>query len=162
MGAVRFLALMAASAVLVTSKQNAVPHEPPLHLSGPFYLERSTDGFGIRSHGVIEKTASRPKFYPLPQSDLATYKKLRLEDYNHSLPPMQTKDYDYGRQEVMGPYQLEDDRVWLGNQYYDGESSCGVGAFGYFDMNMRKYVMFSPPQVAPFEISALLVEPDVV
>lgn len=163
MGATGFFAVMAASAVLVTWMQNTAPHEAPVHLNGPFYLERSTaDSFGVRSHGLIERTPYGPKFYPLPQSDLASYKRLRLEDYNSSLPRRQTKDYEYDRREVIGPYQVEGGRVWFGNQYYDGESSCGVGAFGYFDMNTRKYVMFSPRQVARWEISALLVEPDAV
>ena len=38
----------------------------------------------------------------------------------------------------------------------------GVGAFGYFDMETRRYRMFRPPQVASHEISALLVERDEV
>ncbi len=36
----------------------------------------------------------------------------------------------------------------------------GVGAFGYFDTATRRYTLFSPPEVARYEISAILVEPD--
>jgi len=129
----------------------------PVRLSGQFYLERSRGSFGIRSHGVIEKTPSGSKFYPLPQSNVETYKRLRPEDLKYiALGDLSAQSY-YG-QEVIGPYQIEGARVWFGNHYYDGEGDRGVGAFGYFDMNTRKYVLFSPPEIAPWEISALLVE----
>jgi hypothetical protein len=34
----------------------------------------------------------------------------------------------------------------------------GVGAFGFFDTADRRYTLFSPPEVARYEISAILVE----
>lgn len=136
-------------------------HPEPVNLAGPFFLERSEDTFGVRSHGVIEKTPSGSKFYPLPQSTVEMYKKLRGADLKYMLPrTLDAKDYE--RQEVIGPYQVEDDRVWFGKQFYDGEGDRGVGSFGYFDMNTRKYVLFTPPQIAPWETSALLVEPNTI
>jgi hypothetical protein len=72
------------------------------------------------------------------------------------------KAENYQGQEVIGPYQTEGNRIWFGNQYYDGEGDCGVGAFGYFDMQTCKYVLYSPRSVARWEISALLVEPETV
>lgn len=71
-----------------------------------------------------------------------------------------TKDYE--RQEVIGPYQVEGSRLWFGNSYYDGEGATGVGAFGHFDMEARQYRVYSYPEIAHWEISALLVEPDAV
>jgi hypothetical protein len=38
----------------------------------------------------------------------------------------------------------------------------GVGAFGYFDAATRRYTLFSPPSVAGYETSSILVEKDVV
>jgi hypothetical protein len=125
---------------------------------GSFRLEQSKDGFGVRSHGVIERTASGPRFYPLPQSSFATYEK--LGGSKRVFPARTEKTYQ--RQEVIGPHQVESDRIWFGNQYYDGEGYSGVGAFGYFDTTTRKYLLFSPPEIARWEISALLVEPDAV
>jgi hypothetical protein len=130
-------------------------------LSGAFYLERSRDGFGIRSHGIIERTTSGPKFYPLPQSDVEAYRRLRSADLEYMRPHALTAK-DYHGQEVIGPYQLEDSKIWFGNQYYDSEGERGVGAFGYFDMKSRKYVLFSPPEMARSETSALLVETDAI
>ena len=122
-----------------------------------FHLEHSRDGFGMRSHGIVETSgAGRTKFYPLPQSTVEKYIRLRPEDSRNN--PVTPDNYE--RQEVIGPYQIEDGRIWFGNRYYDGEGMRGVGAFGYFDTATRRYTLFSPPGVARYEISAILVEPD--
>lgn len=122
---------------------------------GRFQLEQSKDDFGTRSHGIIETLGgNRTKFYPLPQSTAEKYMQLRPEDLR--INPF-TPDH-YERQEVIGPYQIEDGRIWFGNSYYDGEGMRGVGAFGYFDTSTRRYTLFSPPEVARYEISAILVD----
>jgi hypothetical protein len=122
-------------------------------LGGDFYLERS-------SRGVIEKTGGKTKFYPLPQSSFATYKRLRAADLKLGLPERTAKTYE--RKESIGPYQVEDNLVWMGNRYYDSEGFSGVGAFGFFDKTTRKYTLFSPPEIAEYEIRSLLVRKDVV
>lgn len=38
----------------------------------------------------------------------------------------------------------------------------GVGTFGYFDTSTRKYTLYRLPEVARYEVSAILVEPDSV
>ncbi len=122
-----------------------------------FHLEHSKDSFGMRSHGIVETSGDgRTKFYPLPQSTAEEYIRLRPEDSRMN----PTTPDNYERQEVIGPYQIEDGRIWFGNSYYDGEGLRGVGAFGYFDTATRRYTLFSPPAVARYEISAILVEPD--
>ncbi|MFI5112853.1 MAG: hypothetical protein ACHP9S_08510 [Terriglobales bacterium] len=124
-----------------------------------FKLEFSKDDFGIRSHGVVETLGSgRTKFYPLPQSTAAQYAKLRPKDLRMNPFPANL----YERQEVIGPYQIEGGSLWFGNNYYDSEGSRGVGTFGYFDSATRKYTLFSPPEVASYEIGAILVEPETI
>jgi len=125
---------------------------------GAFRLEYSTDSFGVRSHGVIEGNGT--KVYPLPQSSLEEYIRLRPADIK--MNPIAATAGRYERQEVIGPHQVVGNRLWFGNNFYDGEGDRGVGAFGYFDTETRRYTMFSPPEVAPFEISAILVEPNTV
>jgi hypothetical protein len=126
---------------------------------GRFQLESSNDDFGLRSHGIIEKVApGRIKFYPLPQSTAAAFARLRPEDAR--INPLTPGKYE--RQEVIGPYQVEGRRLWFGNSYYDSEGMRGVGAFGYFDTVTRGYTLFSPKQVAPYEISAIYVQPGTV
>lgn len=124
---------------------------------GRFQLENSKDDFGMRSHGIIETLGpGRTKFYPLPQSTAAQYARLRPNDLQINPFPANL----YERQEVIGPYQIEGEKLWFGNSYYDSEGMRGVGAFGYFDTATREYTLFSPPEVAPYEIGAILVEPD--
>jgi hypothetical protein len=129
---------------------------------GKFHLEHSNGDFGMRSHGVIERLASnRTKFYPLPQSTVAEFLKLRS---NESAIRMSTPvtPANYRREEVIGGYQLEGDKIWFGKSFYDGEGCRGVGAFGYFDTATRKYALFSPPEVVSYQVSTILVQPDTV
>jgi hypothetical protein len=122
-----------------------------------FQLEQSKDSFGMRSHGILERLGpNQTKFYPLPQSTADDYMRLRPEDLR--INPFTPEQYQ--REEVIGPYQVENGRIWFGNHYYDGEGMRGVGAFGYFDTATRSYKLFSPPEVARSEISAILVQPD--
>lgn len=124
-----------------------------------FHLEQSKDDFGMRSHGIIESIGvNKTKFYPLPQSTAQDYTRLRPEDLR--INPFAATANRYERQEVIGPYQIENGKIWFGKSYYDGEGERGVGAFGYFDTATRGYTLFSPPEVARYEISAILVEPD--
>lgn len=124
-----------------------------------FHLEHSKDQFGIRTHGVVEILSDhREKFYPLPQSTVQDYIRLRPEDVR--LNPFDRRSYE--RQEVIGPSQVEDGKIWFGKAFYDGEGSSGVGAFGYFDTITRSYMLFSPPEVPPYEVSAILVQRDTV
>jgi hypothetical protein len=126
---------------------------------GRFRLEYSEDDFGMRSHGVIETLGpGRTKFYTLPQSTFDKYRRLRPEDLR--INPLTPDRYE--RKEVIGPHQIEAGKLWFGNSYYDGEGMRGVGAFGYFDTATRRYTLFSPPEVARYEISAILVEPNMV
>jgi hypothetical protein len=126
-----------------------------------FSLEQSKDDFGMRSHGITETLGGHEtKFYPLPQSTSQDYARLRPEDLR--INPFSATAGNYDRQEVIGPYQIEKSRIWFGNNYYDGEGSRGVGAFGYFDTATRSYKLFSPPAVARYEISAIEVQPGVV
>jgi hypothetical protein len=137
----------------------AAAHLAAFGQTGPFQLEHSKDSFGERSHGIIETLPSGgTKFYPLPQSNYNEYSRLRPDEARiNSITAA-----NYQRQEVIGPHQIEGGNLWFGNNYYDGEGDTGVGAFGFFDTLTRKYTLFSPPEVAPYEVSAILVEPDSV
>jgi hypothetical protein len=115
-------------------------------------------GFIWRS-GVTETLrGGRTKFYPLPQSTCVQYVRLRSRDLQINPFPRSR----YQREELIGPHQIDGDKLWFGNSYYDSEGMRGVGAFGYFDAATRRYTLFSPREVAAWEISAILVEKDVV
>lgn len=153
MSAARLLVCLTVSVLLFAEGQS-------VSLGNAFFLECSNDQFGMRSHGIIEETAAGRKFYPLPQSDAGKWLKLRPQDAKNIFPVPSPAHYE--RQEVIGPYQVEGDRIWFGTQYYDGEGETGVGGFGYFETETRLYKIFSPMEIADWEISALLVEPEVV
>ncbi|HEX5226192.1 MAG TPA: hypothetical protein VFW44_00715 [Bryobacteraceae bacterium] len=142
-------------AILLLLLAEAVAFGP----GGRFQLEQRKDDFGERSHGIVETLPTGgTKLYPLPQSTFADYMRLRAEDAR--INPVTADHYD--RQEVIGPYQIEGDKIWFGNNYYDSEGSHGVGAFGYFDTASRQYTLFSPPEVARYEVSAILADPQQV
>jgi hypothetical protein len=126
--------------------------------NGAFRLEISRDSFGERSHGVIQTVDGRTKAYPLPQSNVEEYKKLHPDEYGIDLLTEKT----YERQEVIGPHQIEGSRLWFGKSFYHGEGMRGVGAFGFFDATTGQYQLFTPAEIALWEISAILVEKDCV
>src|ERR1035437_5760272 len=139
---------------------SAAPDETRFGPHGTFQLEYSKDSFGLRSHGVVERLANGgTKVYRLPQSIVETYIKLRPVDVK--VNPIAATGGRFEREEVIGPHQIDGDKLWFGNNFYDGEGERGVGAFGCFDTTTRQYQLFSPPEVAPYEISALFVEADV-
>ena len=150
------------TACLLASLTLALTAQPKRDLTfgpnGAFRLEISRDSFGERSHGVIRTVNGRNNSYPLPQSTVADYKNLHPGEYGIDL--LTEKNYD--RQEVIGPHQIEGDKLWFGKSFYHGEGMRGVGAFGFFDTATGQYRLFTPVEVALWEISAILVEKDYV
>lgn len=64
--------------------------------------------------------------------------------------------------ESIGPWRREDERIWFGKTFYDGEGTTGVGGFGYFDQKEKKLQLFDPPEIADWSVSALDVTPGAV
>ena len=103
--------------------------------------------------GVAERVGGEYKLYELPKSTYEEFARARPGRVKDGYRP------DVAAfEEVIGPYQIVGDRFWFGKAFYDGEGLTGVGGFGYFDPEERKYVVFSPPEIAPWSASALLVE----
>ena len=64
--------------------------------------------------------------------------------------------------ESAGPMQVIGNKVWFGKTFYDGEGSTGVGAIGAYDRTTKQFTFISPPELAKWSVSALLVEGDTV
>ena len=64
--------------------------------------------------------------------------------------------------EEIGPTQIVGSRLWFGKTFYDGEGLSGVGGLGFFDLEERRYVLFSPPAIRNWSASSILVEDEVV
>lgn len=103
----------------------------------------------------IDKSfADRIQSHPLPQS---TY------DQFAAARPQRVKN-GYTREgvtidEKIGPSKLENDKLWFGKTFYDGEGTTGIGGFGYFSASDEKYHLFAPPEIAESSVSAIDVAP---
>lgn len=101
--------------------------------------------------------AKAPNTYPLPETrarDLITARK----SYADAGDDVELVTID----EKIGPFQIEDNRLWFGKTFYDSEGYAGIGGFGYFDFDARKYTLYSLPELAEWSVSAILVEPRTV
>jgi hypothetical protein len=106
---------------------------------------------------IEEQSGNKIRSYPLPQSTYDEFAAAR---------PMKVKDgylrEQTGIQEHIGPWKLEEDKLWLGKSFYDGELWTGVGGFGYFSATDRAYHLFTPPEIAGWSVSAIDVEADAI
>jgi hypothetical protein len=60
--------------------------------------------------------------------------------------------------EEIGPAQLADGTLWFAKTFYDDEGTTGVGGFGFFDPQTKRYKVYSPPAVLDWSATAILVE----
>jgi hypothetical protein len=136
-----------------------LPHDPPSLRFGPenrFTLAlRETQGAVPEGPALLiaEKAGAADRRFPLPQS---TYDEFAAQR------PARVKD-GYRREhtriaESIGPVQLAEGALWIAKSFYDSEGTTGVGGFGYFDTEARRYVLFSPPAVRAWSASSMLVE----
>jgi len=109
--------------------------------------------WGRVAMGIEERVSGRTRVYDLPQSACAEFEARRPKEYGLNRCPPEV-------QEVIGPCQVFEGRLWFAKSFYDSEGWGGVGAFGYFDPLERKYRLFWPPEIAGWSGSALLVEKD--
>jgi len=62
-------------------------------------------------------------------------------------------------EEKIGPTKLENDKLWFGKTFYDGEGTTGIGGFGYFSASDSKYHLFAPSELAEWSVSAMDLTP---
>ncbi|MFN0106953.1 MAG: hypothetical protein ACKV2U_33275 [Bryobacteraceae bacterium] len=106
---------------------------------------------------VVERTGGTVKRFSLPQS---TY-----DEFGAARPERVKNGYSRNAatmNEQIGPWQVAEGTLWFGKTFYDGEGMTGVGGFGYFDVENRRYRMFTPEEIRNWSITAMLVEPDAV
>jgi hypothetical protein len=101
---------------------------------------------------ITEITAEGVRAFLLPQSTRDEFEKLR---------PQRVRD-GYRRnaskiEEEIGPNQVVGSRLWFGKSFYDAEGITGVGGFGYFDCETRRFVIYSPPEIQNWSVTSILV-----
>jgi len=106
---------------------------------------------------IEKRFGDQIRSHPLPQS---TY-----DQFAAARP--RTVENGYVREgttieEKIGPTKLENDKLWFGKTFYDGEGTTGIGGFGYFSASDGKYHLFAPSELAEWSVSAMDVEPAAV
>ncbi len=120
----------------------------PVHF-GAFTLDQEAgNSFGPRLL-VTEVKGTQTLRYELPQSTYDEFAAARPERVKNGYIRDNT-EFD----ERIGPWQIEDGKLWFGKTFYDGEGMTGVGGFGYFDPADRKFHLFALPQIADWSIAA--------
>lgn len=112
------------------------------------------DSTGLR---IEERRGSTVRQYGLQQSSYDEFAKQR---------PKRVRD-GYTREaseigEQIGAYQIADNAFWFAKAFCDGEGHTGTGGFGYFDTASRSYRIVTPPEIADWSVTAMLVEADAV
>jgi hypothetical protein len=132
------------------------PQPDPVAGFGPggrFHLAKRKNKYGSEYTVVVEGQ----KVYPLPQTDLETWRLARPDDAKTPIQPDPAE-----MNEEIGPHQLEGARLWFGRTFYNSEGLTGVGGFGYFDTATAQYHLIAPPEIYAWSVSAILVEPESV
>ena len=123
----------------------------PLDSEGRFAVAGVVDiqtGRMERVDGIVERIGNEEKLYELPRSTLEQLAKVRPEEARNSL-------YEILGDQI-GTYQVVEDRFWFGKSFED-ILIPGIGGFGYFDPDERKFVVYSPPEIVSWSVSALAV-----
>jgi hypothetical protein len=107
---------------------------------------------------AVDRTAATtaPLGLTVPVPDYATFARLRPRRVADGY------DKDSHLEAEMSAFELVGRRLWFGTQFYDGEGTTGIGAFGYFDLDARTWRLFRPRAILDWPVSALIVEGDVV
>lgn len=125
---------------------------------GRFTLaEDQNKPWGRQRNTIREQAGGETRPFTLPQS--------AWEEFAAARPGRVSDGYRKETAEIaeeIGPARVYGERLWFGKTFYDAEGTTGVGGFGYFDISSRKFVLFSPPEIRDWSVSALLVEPDAV
>ena len=122
------------------------------------------DNYNARGHyerlsGIVVQDGESYLAYPLPQSmpqDLGLYRSRFAETQ-----PAYARNIDsFTIRESIKAFALDQNRLWFGKSFYDGEGLTGVGSLGYFDIERRSYQLIRLPEIADWSTTAILVEND--
>jgi hypothetical protein len=101
---------------------------------------------------ITETTAEGVRAFLLPQSTWEEFEKLRAQrvrdGYRRNVSRIE---------EEIGPNQVVGSRLWFGKSFYDAEGITGIGGFGYFDCETRRFVIYSPPEIRNWSVTSILI-----
>jgi hypothetical protein len=130
------------------------PERHPIRRFGPEgrFVLKEESGATQKYARITETTSDGVLSFELPQSTWDEFEKSR---------PTRVRD-GYTRdgttiEEEIGPNQVVGNRLWFGKSFYDAEGITGIGGFGYFDCEARRFVMYSPPEIRNSSVTSILV-----
>ena len=150
------------AAVLANARDETSRHRisPPFGPQGKFdfrtVLQADPRGGASYVQAVAERVGNNTRLFELPKSTFEQFARLRPDKVRDGYGPNSMFEEE-GIGEI-GAYQIFENRFWFGKSFYEGEGSTGIGGFGYFDPDERRFVVFSPPEIVRSSVSALLVE----
>jgi hypothetical protein len=100
-------------------------------------------------------SAAKPTYVPLPVTTYDQFAAVRPERVKNGYVRAGTHLND-----SVGPWEKSDGVIWFGKSFYDGEGETGVGGFGSYDPEAKKLKLYSPPEIADFSVSAMLLRPN--
>ncbi len=125
----------------------------------------STQGLrALRTNGMLGggrvDSLPRPELFtrhPLPQSTWDAFAVARPARAASGY----LREFTDISEQVGGWFPADDGGYWFGKSFYDAEGTSGVGAIGMLD-RVGRYTLLDIPQVVPWSVDVLLVEPDVL
>ena len=128
------------------------------------YKVDKAPAFRILGEAAANGFQTSPKNKPFP-SDVPSLPRTTYEEFAAARPQRVRDGYKregINLNDTIGPWQREGSRIWFGKNFYDGEGTTGVGGFGYFDTAEHKILVFNPPELVDWSVSALDVTPDAI
>ena len=145
--------------VLANARDETSPRRisPPFGPQGQFdfrtVLRADSRGGTSHAQAVAERVGDETRLYELPKSTFEQFARLRPDMVRSGYGPESISEKGW-----IGRYQIFENRFWFGKTFADIEGHTGIGGFGYFDPDERRFVLFFPPEIAGSSVSALLVE----
>lgn len=63
---------------------------------------------------------------------------------------------------LIGPYWVEDDKIWFGLSYAENDGYTGIGGIGYFDLNSKNYYINYLKEIIDWSSSAIYKDGDLI
>lgn len=114
-------------------------------------------GYSPPAQGIIDLHEGTQTFYALPQPSYDLFSQSRpgrvADGYTKNATEIQTE---------INTYQSQDNLIWFGLGFYDGEGTSGIGGIGTFDPVSKKYKISYLKEISASSVYSILVDDDAI
>ena len=103
----------------------------------------------------IDRRQPVPPDIPLPPSTYDQFAAARPGRVKNGYERASAQIYD-----SIGPWKRENNLIWFGKSFYDGEGETGIGGFGYMDTTTQRLRIYAPPEMVDYSVPAMFVTPE--